>query len=262
MMTSASTPLLIRSFSFNDADEVEKWTSFFDIAFAKDLATTYATLFAQHHISSNECDVLTDAEFHEMGIPIGHRKYVNEVIMKVKNAELKAQTHDHAVTGAMDQTVVVGSLSPARQQNQWKPHESSLKLDNGYEWIDYHGEAPTLESFLQWVECSLLEANALPKAFMRGFLDNKPMSFVMNSTGGSKSLILLRLPSVALMNTPTEVKETTVATLTNRFVVIFHQKKTQNPLVPPRFDQRPAMAEKHQNRMVKLQTHGGSRIPS
>jgi hypothetical protein len=212
-------------FTFDEGVAQQVWLNRFETLFGKGPeVTAYAALFVKNRIRHDDPDQLTDQNFIELGIPIGHRRVVSEMVMSVRAGTfvmMDADSLEHTVSGS----------------SAVKMTSTHLKLGCGFEWIDYEGEAPNLQAFLSWVDSVVLGKGTkeeLPAIFQRAFWDNKPMSFLTSGrtkNGREANLFLLRLPSVELASDPVGNQSSTVATLTNRLVVVFVGTHRQGRLI-------------------------------
>eukprot|EP00759_Apiculatamorpha_spiralis_P009793 PhF_6_TR16950/c1_g1_i2/m.25565 len=199
------------------------WEEIFGKNFLPDTARKYAKSFSIHMIDGTEPRPLNDYNFHELDIPIGHRHLIEEIIASVHSSH----RNDTLLQSFQD------PQSPSHARETLRGEMESLKdgsvheLLCGFQWVDYEGMTASFDGFLSFVRKHFLSRGTpdeLPEEFLRAFMNNKPMSFVLkghSKKGNPASLLLLRLPSPELLDNPVNVTENTVATMTNRLVVIF-----------------------------------------
>ena len=100
-------------------------------------------------------------------------------------------------------------------------------LMSGLKWYDYEGKVGDYDSFVTFVEATIIRKGSseeLPEHFIRAFWNNKPMPYSASSrTKGGRpcAILLLRLPSTELVNDPLHVKDSTMATMTNRMIFVY-----------------------------------------
>eukprot|EP00759_Apiculatamorpha_spiralis_P034417 PhF_6_TR35426/c0_g1_i6/m.51606 len=180
----------------------------------------YAAAFVKAELSPTHPIQLNEEQYRELGVSIGHRKIISQLIEAVRNGTTSEIVESSKAT--------VDRKASNLDTKAWRPTLTSFSSslnnpqESEVEWLDYEGEAPSYEDFLNWVDKGLLAPYSIPPTFRRGFIDNKPMAFAV--TSNLVTQILLRQPTTALIQTPNDVKETTVATLTNRLVIIVLHK--------------------------------------
>ena len=185
----------------------------------------FGPTFAQNQIPHDHVEPLTNEELKEMGIAVGHRKEIKHIIGRLRSA-----THEEGdentgqPRGRSNSTVAPGDLMPA-EKFSLANSKHSLKA-GGFFWQDFEGVADTYEAFLESAGETMLGRNTrdeVPNHFMRAFYDNKPMPFFIKShtkSGKVCAMLVLRLPSLELTLDPMTIKDSTMATMTNRLVFI------------------------------------------
>eukprot|EP00759_Apiculatamorpha_spiralis_P044314 PhF_6_TR41324/c1_g2_i3/m.62637 len=204
-----------------------KWEKVFRAVFDKPTAAEYASLFHRHKISPEKPMVLSNEDYREIGIPLGHRRVITELLVRVRAAnEGNADNHQEITLP------VTPNLAPS-SQSILNPICITNTFKCGLCWMDYEGESDSCDSFLQFVETVLFQKGTgeeLPSSFLRAFWDNKPMPFASkgHTKGGRTAvMLLLRLPSRELVADPIRVKDSIMATMTNRFVIIYMPRGMQ-----------------------------------
>eukprot|EP00759_Apiculatamorpha_spiralis_P024042 PhF_6_TR27794/c0_g1_i2/m.40488 len=212
-------------FQFDTRAAPREWRLRFEKIFGDESAVvkTYTDLFVKHKIRQDHPPTLTDANFQELGIPIGHRGVISDLIAKVQAGTLKLPSDD-------EMQIAPSAMQCATSPHHEEPGITSVinTLDCGFEWIDFSGEARSMETFMKWVNHTLLlkgTSKELPDTFHRAFEDNKPLSFVLyGETKNAEEeaiLFLLRVPTPALIQETVKSDQNTIAMLTNRIVFLF-----------------------------------------
>eukprot|EP00759_Apiculatamorpha_spiralis_P034306 PhF_6_TR35393/c0_g1_i1/m.51470 len=123
-----------------------------------------------------------------------------------------------------------GGENPALKKLQSTTHH----LKSGFVWSDFEGTCDTIDEFFDAVQYQILRTpggrDEAPPHFIRGFLDNKPMPFFLKShtkLGKSCCLLLLRLPSTPLLVDSVSMKDSTMATMTNRIVFVYYPRSSK-----------------------------------
>ena len=216
--------------SKNDASE-EIWQSRLVDKFGDTYGRRYATAFAHHLIPHDSPEPLSDFHFHELKIPIGHRKRIVDMIDRVCSATNSMTELPVGKPEGLERTMSMIRMkkNPTAPLQMVLPSFSSEKsgmtctrlvLQGGLEWIDYEGVAETYEKFLDSVGEIIFSRGTpheVPSHFIRAFWDISPMSYFASShtkSGEVCAILLLRLPAL-------NVKGSTVATMTNRFVFLY-----------------------------------------
>ena len=225
---------LSHPFAAFSKEECEKeWKVRFVEAFGPTNGAAYAKTFAHNEIPHDHVEPLTSEELKEMGIVVGHRKEVKHIIGRLRSA-----THEEGDEntgqgrGRSNSQVAPGDLIAAGEKFTLPNSKHSLKT-GAFIWQDFEGVAETYEAFLESAGETMLSRNTrdeVPNHFMRAFYDNKPMPFFIKShtkSGKVCAMLVLRLPSLELTLDPMTIKDSTMATMTNRLVFIYTPRSTR-----------------------------------
>eukprot|EP00759_Apiculatamorpha_spiralis_P054606 PhF_6_TR6987/c0_g1_i1/m.10351 len=286
----------------NETETYDVWRNRFSDLFGPKVAHTYAEKFRKHLIPHEQPEVLTELNFWELEIPIGHRSLITGLIERVRsvnqgtddslgmfapsapppapqtpllnslqNLQQRSTSVDSSVTPisaagggdlerkdsiasfVVDADVVANAIATEGYllSNRWaenrlvppppdEPEDlrhTTLTTKCGFLWKDFEGEASCLEEFLKFARHSILrcqDKDGVSMSFLRGFLDNKPAPFFMKAhtkAGKSCSLLLIRLPSTQLLEDPIGMKESTMATMTNRFVFVYTPRSSKSGML-------------------------------
>eukprot|EP00759_Apiculatamorpha_spiralis_P057650 PhF_6_TR8735/c0_g1_i1/m.13738 len=169
--------------------------------FGPEIGERYTNAFTQHVIpAENPPNEMTDDQFREMGIPIGHRRPILELMEKVRNAyafrggvegndpdsEHSSLNKDGTLTGQFD-----SAPTPHDAKPQFLLTQTKLVSSSGLTWTDFEGSLSSYEGFIEFVEKHLLKRGTdqrLSTEFLQAFWDNKPMPyFVRTKTSSSSS---------------------------------------------------------------------------
>eukprot|EP00759_Apiculatamorpha_spiralis_P032240 PhF_6_TR33716/c0_g1_i1/m.49486 len=212
------------------AKSERRWDKILQAVFDKPTATEYAILLTKHKITPIKPMILNNEDFREVGIPLGHRKVLTEVMVRMRAAHESEQEPDNSMHLSLNNT----RFGKAGSFSALNPMCISYEFKCGLRWRDYEGESDSYEGFLKFVEYGILQkgsADEFPSGFIRAFWDNKPMPYTMkahNRYGRTAMVILLRLPSRELVADPGNVKDSIMATMTNRFILMYQPRGMQH----------------------------------
>jgi Mg2+ and Co2+ transporter CorA len=226
----------------------ENWREALDgWGFPAQYVEQYANTLADECVSVEFGAQLEDQHFEELKIKIGHRKEVRQAAAVARrsgedhednNTGLAAEGEQDASTPAMPngmtpQMVTDGAEGsgpvPLRadsstlnrlpcdmiDENDDEFHVEQRTNSKGIRWHAVSGGCRTLAEFYSKIT-SVRQVLKFPKNFDRAFLDNKPMPF--QDQDGVFTVVVLRIPDL------TNEKGSTVATISNRLVMMFSAK--------------------------------------
>jgi Mg2+ and Co2+ transporter CorA len=228
----------------------ENWKEALDgWGFPAQYVEQYANTLAEECVSVEFGAQLEDQHFEEMKIKIGHRKEVRQAAAVARRSGedhednsngLAAEGEQDASTPAMPngmgmapQMIADGAEGsgpvPLRadsstlnrlpgdmiDENDDEFHVEQRTNSKGIRWNAVSGGCRTLAEFYSKIT-SVRQVLKFPKNFDRAFLDNKPMPF--QDQDGVFTVVVLRIPDL------TNEKGSTVATISNRLVMMFSAK--------------------------------------
>eukprot|EP00760_Papus_ankaliazontas_P010172 PhM_4_TR14215/c0_g1_i4/m.101406 len=227
------TPAMLRT--DNLPEGANPWDRIFANFFDAEVANKYAAEFHRQCLPVDNPPLLSDFNYHEMKIRMGHRRLISEMLTKMRASHID----DHgpsASYGRPDTNAVVSSRFNEfsfGEDDSCELVSSTHNLSSGFEWTDYEGTAESYEAFLQTVATNILarqSPDAIPASFERAFWLNKSMPFLQkgNTAMGRPCLVLLlRLPSIELVEDPLHIRSNTMESMTNRLVLIFVERSKQ-----------------------------------